>query len=212
MKRCPQCQFIYPDTDEVCDFDQTTLALVADSDIDSSAKVIDGPALAELAKAHANAIAKLRSRKGLPIAAATGLTFGLVFFSVYYRLSHPAVTTPVQNVVSVPSPTVPEATPVTEVSPNPELVPSPEPSPTDSPRTTLQPSRISTAHSSGSAGPVSTGVSTQKTAGGKPVILLASGGRIEADEVWQTKDGVWYRANGMVTLLKRNRVRGVVRK
>jgi hypothetical protein len=35
------------------------------------------------------------------------------------------------------------------------------------------------------------------------VITLSSGGRIEADEVWRTKDGVWYRRNGIVTLVKR---------
>ena len=46
--------------------------------------------------------------------------------------------------------------------------------------------------------------------GGKPVILLTSGGKIDADEVWRTKDGVWYRRNGMVTLLKRNQVKAIV--
>jgi hypothetical protein len=46
--------------------------------------------------------------------------------------------------------------------------------------------------------------------GGKPVILLTSGGKIEADEAWRTKDGVWYRRNGMVTLLKRAQVKAIV--
>ena len=46
--------------------------------------------------------------------------------------------------------------------------------------------------------------------GSKPVILLASGGKIEADEAWRTKDGVWYRRNGMVTLLKRGEVKAIV--
>ena len=39
------------------------------------------------------------------------------------------------------------------------------------------------------------------------MIMLTSGGKIEADEVWRTKDGVWYRRNGMVTLLKRGQVK-----
>jgi hypothetical protein len=34
MKRCPQCLFIYPDSDESCDFDQTPLELVDDAEID----------------------------------------------------------------------------------------------------------------------------------------------------------------------------------
>jgi len=39
--------------------------------------------------------------------------------------------------------------------------------------------------------------------------MLASGGKIEADEVWRTKDGVWYRRNGIVTLLKRAQVKNI---
>jgi hypothetical protein len=39
--------------------------------------------------------------------------------------------------------------------------------------------------------------------------MLTSGGKIEADEVWRTKDGVWYRRNGIVTLLKRGQVKNI---
>jgi hypothetical protein len=46
--------------------------------------------------------------------------------------------------------------------------------------------------------------------GGKPVIVLVSGGKIEADEAWRTKDGVWYRRNGMVTLLKAAQVKAII--
>jgi hypothetical protein len=48
--------------------------------------------------------------------------------------------------------------------------------------------------------------------GGKPVIILTTGGKIEADEVWRTRDGYWYRKNGIVTLLKPARVKAVVNK
>jgi hypothetical protein len=44
------------------------------------------------------------------------------------------------------------------------------------------------------------------------VIILTSGGKIDADEVWRTRDGIWYRKNGMVTLLKAARVKAVVNK
>jgi hypothetical protein len=40
--------------------------------------------------------------------------------------------------------------------------------------------------------------------------MLSSGGKIDADEVWRTKDGVWYRRNGIVTLLKRAQVKAIV--
>jgi hypothetical protein len=42
------------------------------------------------------------------------------------------------------------------------------------------------------------------------VILLTSGGKIDADEVWRTRDGIWYRRNGIVTLLKPGRVKAIV--
>ena len=45
--------------------------------------------------------------------------------------------------------------------------------------------------------------------GGKPVIILASGAKIDADEVWRTRDGFWYRKNGIVTLLKHSQVKSV---
>jgi len=48
--------------------------------------------------------------------------------------------------------------------------------------------------------------------GGNPVIVLTSGGKIEADEVWRTRDGYWYRKNGIVTLLKPGRVKAIVNK
>src|SRR5262249_2933449 len=35
MKRCPDCQFIYPDSDTICDFDQTLLVAAAESEIAS---------------------------------------------------------------------------------------------------------------------------------------------------------------------------------
>ena len=38
------------------------------------------------------------------------------------------------------------------------------------------------------------------------VILLSSGGKIEADEVWRTKDGISYRHDGIETLLSKSSV------
>jgi hypothetical protein len=49
-----------------------------------------------------------------------------------------------------------------------------------------------------------------KKLGGRPVILLTTGGRIDADEVWRTRDGIWYRRAGIVTLLKPHRVKAIV--
>ena len=45
-----------------------------------------------------------------------------------------------------------------------------------------------------------------------PVIIrLTNGASIKADEAWEKRDGVWYRQAGMVTFLKRSRVRSIQR-
>jgi hypothetical protein len=49
-----------------------------------------------------------------------------------------------------------------------------------------------------------------KKLGGKPLILLTSGSKIAADEVWRTRDGVWYRRDGIVTLLKQGQVKAII--
>jgi hypothetical protein len=88
-------------------------------------------------------------------------------------------------------------------------VASPSPSPSATPKVLSD--RIATSHSSATAAPVSTsGPGMGKKLGGKPVILLTSGGKIDADEVWRTRDGVWYRRAGIVTLLKPGRVKSIV--
>ena len=190
MKRCPQCLFLYPDSDEHCDFDKTPLEVVDDSALDA-------------------ANARPAKRHSLPIAAAIGLILGVLAFGIYYALSHQtrnaaAETAPESVIQASPSPA---ATP----SPSPEVSPSPSPSPSPSAKTAAN--GVSTAHSRATSDPVSTsGPGMGNRQGGKPVIVLVSGGKIEADEAWRTKDGVWYRRNGIVTLLKAGQVRTIVTK
>ena len=42
-------------------------------------------------------------------------------------------------------------------------------------------------------------------------LRLTNGARINADEVWERNEGIWYRQAGMVTFLKRSRVRAIER-
>jgi len=186
MKRCPQCLFLFPDSDSQCDFDQTPLEHIDDASVD--------------------AVTRPPKRRTLPIAAAIGLILGVLVFALYYGFSRqpqnasaateaPAAVEPV-----APSPATP--------SPTPEVSPSPSASPSIAPPQKV--SQSPTDHTRATADPVSTsgpGIGTRQ--GGKPVIMLTSGGKIEADEVWRTKDGVWYRRNGMVTLLKRGQVKTI---
>lgn len=190
MKRCPQCLFLFPDSDSKCDFDQTPLEHVDDSAIDTPSRK--------------------PKRRAWPITAAICLVLGVLIIAIYYGLTRQqpkasaATETPVTTVEPVAAPS---ATP----SPSIEVSPSPSPSPSIAPSPRTSPEKSSTAHTRSTSDPVSTsGPGIGNRQGGKPVIMLTSGGKIEADEVWRTKDGVWYRRNGMVTLLKRAQVKVIV--
>ena len=191
MKRCPQCLFLYPDSDEHCDFDKTPLEVVDDSALE------------------APATRPTKRRRSLPIAAMIGLILGVLAFAVYYAVSYKT-----RKAAAAPEPAtqgVPQVSPspVATPSPSPEGSPSPAPSLFPTPKTAAN--GVSTAHSRATSDPVSTsGPGMGNRQGGKPVIVLVSGGKIEADEAWRTKDGVWYRRNGMVTLLKTRQVKAIV--
>jgi len=207
MKRCPQCHFIYPNEDEICDFDQAPLVDTAESEIAAITNTPERPALADLATTHSRRFESQKNRRTLPIAVALGLVLGLVVFGVYFaahrqmtpqRVAEQANIKPAQPPVQLPSPSPAQTL---ETEPTPE---SNEKVSNANPKTTA-------AHSARGVGPVSTSTqgTTSKT-GSKQVIVLTTGGRLEADQVWRTKDGVWYRRDGVVTLLKNNRVKAIV--
>mgnify|MGYP003575212520 FL=1 len=185
MKRCPQCLFIYPDSDERCDFDQTSLVVFNESEIDSAPQP---------RRSHV---------KLLSIAVAAIVLLGVIAFLFFNSRRNTAQT----ESFSVPIVVSQEPALVPSPSPSPSVSPSPSPSP--SPK--ASPTRIATSHTTTSRDPVSTsgpGIGTRR--GSKPSIVLTTGGKIDADEVWRTRDGVWYRKNGVVTLLKPGRVKAIV--
>ena len=194
MKRCPQCLFLYPESDERCDFDKTLLEVVDDAEVEAATRPTNS---------------SKRPRKVFPIVAAVGLLLGVFVFAIYYAVTHQtqkAAAAPQTSSTPVPAATPQPALP----SPSPSPAVSPSPSPSPSPKAPVIGSS-SAAHSRASTDPVSTsGPGMGNRQGGKPVIMLTSGGKIEADEVWRTKDGVWYRRNGIVTLLKRGQVKAIV--
>ena len=59
-------------------------------------------------------------------------------------------------------------------------------------------------------GPVSAAASSA-TNRAPVVIQLTNGASIKADEAWEGRDGIWYRQGGMVTFLKRSRVKAIQR-
>ena len=189
MKRCPQCLFLFPDSDEKCDFDQTALEEVDDSALESATRP--------------------KKSRALPIVAAVALLVGVLVVALYYGLSQRSQKASAAAESSIDVQPVATRSPVApSPSPSPDASPSPSSSPSASPKASPT---ISTAHTRATGHPVSTsgpGIGTRQ--GGKPVIMLASGGKIDADEVWRTKDGVWYRRNGIVTLLRRVQVKNIV--
>ncbi|HSE30423.1 MAG TPA: hypothetical protein VLA93_02480 [Pyrinomonadaceae bacterium] len=192
MKRCPQCSFLYLDTDEVCDLDGTPLIQVNDAEVEGFAAPISA------------AVAAKTGRKGLIFSAVGGLLVGVVIVFGYSSISRRrAPEAPsVRPIPQMATPTPPELLTVESATPTPEPSRSPAErnSPSPSPRTT----RIGVNNN-----PVST-TANEKTSG--PVVIrLSSGAKIEADEAWRTKEGVWYRRSGVVTLLNGSRVRSIER-
>ena len=190
MKRCPQCLFLFPDSDSKCDFDQTPLEHVDDSALETAAT-------------------RKPKRRAWPITAAICLLLGVLIIAIYYGFTRQQqkASAATETPVTVEPVAAPSATPTPSV----EVSPSPSPSPSIEPTPRSSPEKISTAHTRSTSDPVSTsGPGIGNRQGGKPVIMLTSGGKIDADEVWRTKDGVWYRRNGMVTLLKRAQVKTIV--
>jgi hypothetical protein len=193
MKRCPQCSFLYLDTDEVCDLDGTPLIQVNDAEVEgSTAPIAAPPPQSE----------KAGSQKGLIFTAVGGLLIGVVIVFGYMGLARRRAPQeqPTQPVAQVALP-----------SPSPSLklettTPTPEPSPSPSERSSPSPSPRTT-RASVNNNPVST-TANEKTTG--PVMIrLNNGSRIEADEAWRTKEGVWYRRSGVVTLLNSGRVKSI---
>lgn len=211
MKRCPQCLFIYPETDTRCDFDNTALVAVDDAEIESAMSPAPDAVPAKkkrASKKRASAGSKKSSRKKAgAITAAVALAFGLTGFAGYVftqRGNDVADIPPVVHAPAVVAPLVVHAS-----APHVENA-APAPSPTAASKTAAD-DRTATSHSRTTAAPVSTsGPGMGTKLGSKPVILLTTGGKIDADEVWRTRDGVWYRRAGIVTLLKHNRVKAII--
>jgi hypothetical protein len=134
------------------------------------------------------------------------LIFGLGLLGVYLIIKIRSNRGAVSQVTAVPLPAEQhQATPPTVPTKIAELTPEP------TPKVAPTPTRNTNSRPAVSTGPVSTSsVSNNGKTGGKPVILLTTGGRIQADQVWRAKEGVWYRRDGVVTLLKKERVRAIV--
>jgi hypothetical protein len=209
MKRCPQCLFIYPDSDSRCDFDNTPLVIADEAEIDAATTPSPSQTQGQAPTKTTPGKTASRKPKRLVVTALVVLAFFLItsvtYFTLRKRNGRKAQTVSTIGITAGRALSQPPLL----VAPSPSPSGSPSPSPVEPPKPATP--RIATAHSNTTVAPVSTsGPGMGKKLGGKPVILLSSGGKIEADEVWRTKDGVWYRRDGIVTLLKQGRVKAIV--
>ena len=190
MKRCPECDSFFPDAEHFCEVDGTELV-----------SVDNAPNPMPLLKS---------SRTLLPIGVLTGILLGILLSLVYFAMSRQSAeensnttssnSSAQQQEFLQPQQPLPPATasPSPEPSVEPSASPSIEtPSPQNSPHVELSSSNpISTAPgASGRSNPV--------------VITLDTGATIEADDAWQTGEGIWYRKHGVVSLLDPKNVKTI---
>ena len=226
MKRCPQCSFLYLDSDQLCDLDQTPL--VADPSADVSAIDETDHEAGKLSPKGSVRQRKL-NLKTISAAIVAGLIIGLTMLLSYQRMRLEASQAPQASQAKTSQAQADQASRVSlvaqqasnEISTSaefkqqePETSPSPDdrshsvaPSSSSPARPTIN-TRPDSARVRVSSNPVSTGNVT-KPGRGPVTIRLADGSTLQADEVWRTRAGIWYRRKGIVTLLKPNRVRSI---
>ncbi len=218
MKLCPQCEFIYEDEQSFCDMDGTGLVHNPASELTVSRLTI--PLVVD-----SNSTRRRSSNPGLAILVVIVLAGLVVAFVARARQARARLSSeptqssllatdqPAQANAQATSVQSSLASDVDQTSPSQsseQLIAStssasdqPDVGPNSLEKTSLAHSRLNTS-------PVSAGSSTASNRG--PVIIrLTNGSVIRADEAWDKGEGVWYRQAGMVTFIKRSRVRAIER-
>ena len=209
MKRCPECESVFLDSDQFCELDGTPLV----ADYSHSNPVVGERAEQEVQQvpgtdSKAAARQPEQSWKTLALVGAAGVAIGVVLFLVYYGLTRRAPTRianespanvsvsqqQIPLLASRPSP-VPSASPSAQPSPSPSALPSAS-------------RQAASAQIELSSSAVSTG-GDEKTKRGPVIIRLTNGSSVEADEAWETGEGIWYRRRGILTLLERKQVKAI---
>ena len=192
MKSCPQCNSMFPDEERFCELDGTPL--VSED---------------ELLPASVSSPSRPRTNSILIVAAVLGLVVGVLPVLLYFSLT---AKEGVQNANHLPanSTTTKQfpaqlSQPAPVASPSPSVESSPSPSPESAPSPQSSPQRIELSSS-----PVSTAAGG-KDKTGPVVIKLQNGVTIEADEAWQTGEGIWYRRGSIVTVIDPKEVKTIER-
>lgn len=226
MKLCPQCDFIYEDNQRFCDMDGKELvydpAAVA-TEQDDATRLNPTPDLT-------SGVTPLRlaGRRWRNFAVAAGVFVMAVVLAFYVVRIQQTRLRALESVASLEQSTDRSAvqstpdleqtsfadTPSREESREQALEQSPsspaeaaafDSSPARSPQT---PSKASVRQARLAANPVSTGAASGNRRG-RVIVRLSNGAVIEADEAWESKEGIWYRQGGVVTLLRRSQAKTI---
>lgn len=190
MKRCPECDSLFNDVEHFCELDGTPLVQEPEPTV----------------TAVAPAVSESPSTKGiLLIGGLAGVIIGMLIFLVYFALTQekPQEETSLSNSnVSVAQPELPSrpVQPLPEASASPSVEPSPSPSVEPSPTAQPSPTQVPLSENP---------ISTAGAKSGPVVIRLQTGTIIEAEEAWQTGEGIWYRKSGVVSLLDPKDVKAI---
>ena len=233
MKRCPECTSGFPDSFEFCERDGATLvADFWDKDAESSeppavageyeqpgdepevytpaASYVEPPAVVGTIAYPVPLDTRLRQNwMMLALLIVAGVVVAVVVF-LYQPFTREAPSPNANDLVANGALTQ-QPIPVLPSRPSPSPIESPSPEPSPSPGASPSPAVQEESLPSGlSSGMVSTGGDDKKSHG--PItIRLTNGMNVEADEVWQTDDGIWYRRRGVATLLERKDVKAIER-
>lgn len=233
MKLCPQCEFIYEDDQSCCDMDGTELVQQQSRSPWFEENVApDYPTPFEPASVPASLTAEFpasQSRRwhapSSAFTAVVAVLLAVLLVVVYYARTHQAQSDNPNQALRQDSiqssnhtdetlPVGKEQAADTAAAP-PESLPA---SPESSSDSSKEPNDSSTPLSSSSMASLNRGrminpVVARESAldQGSVIIRLTDGSSIRADEAWEKREGVWYRQAGMVTFLKRSRVRGIQR-
>src|SRR5687768_5199719 len=217
MKLCPQCESRFPDTNQFCEIDGARL-VDDDPDGDSNMTaprferdphsrdaygVVEGAEFQRYRQPTGS-----KTWKILAALAVVSVVIGAVLFFVYQQMTgdtNEVVNGEASNVSAEQPQTLlpPQSVAFASVSPSPETSPSPTTTPSPTPN-------ADAARAVLSSSPVSTSAN-EKLKGGTVVIRMTNGTSVEADEVWETGEGIWYRRSGVITLLERRQVESIVR-
>jgi cytoskeletal protein RodZ len=225
MKRCPQCSFLYLDSDQLCDLDQTPLVT---DDFGTDETVIEhSQQKAEKALLPGGMHRRRPNLKALLAAIVASLIIGLTLLVTYQKMRPNLQARQAQPTSQAQASQASRVSQVAqqasnEVASQAQLKQQESASPDSAPGNTspsVEPSTSTTAKPTpntrpdssrvrSNPDPVSTG-DVAKSGRGPVTIKLADGSTLEADEVWRTKAGIWYRRKGIVTFIKPNRVRAM---